>query len=247
MLHKVAASEGMMLPESLAARIAEHSEGNLRKALLTMEATKAKKYLTLSFLLTHSHLYPCSFLHSFSAGDCFVLIDCCFVFSLSDTRYPFVDNQSVEKNDWEEYIDQLASFILQEQSPARLLAVRAKLYELLSHCIPASLILKKLAFELCKSIDGPLKLAVSKEAAFYASLFSLSFDRMACIYFYLSCSNHSIPLHAHMIGTPHDPRDKNDLPSRSFCCKVYEHLQALFNGIGRLLICFALICFIPIE
>lgn len=32
--------------------------------------------------------------------------------------------------------------IVQEQTPGRILEVRAKLYELLSHCIPATVILK---------------------------------------------------------------------------------------------------------
>ena len=32
--------------------------------------------------------------------------------------------------------------IIQEQSPARVMEVRAKLYELLSHCIPPSIIIK---------------------------------------------------------------------------------------------------------
>ena len=36
--------------------------------------------------------------------------------------------------------------IVQEQSPARVMEVRAKLYELLSHCIPPSVVLKVRAF-----------------------------------------------------------------------------------------------------
>ena len=32
--------------------------------------------------------------------------------------------------------------IIQEQSPARVMEVRTKLYELLSHCIPPSVVLK---------------------------------------------------------------------------------------------------------
>jgi replication factor C subunit 3/5 len=44
--------------------------------------------------------------------------------------------------DWEEFIVLLAKEIAEEQSPRRLLAVRAKLYELLSHCIPPEVIFK---------------------------------------------------------------------------------------------------------
>ncbi|KAG9575050.1 P-loop containing nucleoside triphosphate hydrolase protein, partial [Aureobasidium melanogenum] len=44
--------------------------------------------------------------------------------------------------DWEALIAQVADEILAERSPARILQVRAKLYDLLTHCIPASTILK---------------------------------------------------------------------------------------------------------
>lgn len=44
--------------------------------------------------------------------------------------------------DWEALISQIADEILAERSPARILQVRAKLYDLLTHCIPASTILK---------------------------------------------------------------------------------------------------------
>jgi hypothetical protein len=44
--------------------------------------------------------------------------------------------------DWEEYIIQVAKEITEEQSPKRLLLVRSRLYELLSHCIPPEIILK---------------------------------------------------------------------------------------------------------
>lgn len=48
----------------------------------------------------------------------------------------------VAKPDWETYCAKVADLILQEQSPQRLLDVRAKIYELLSHCIPPAVVLK---------------------------------------------------------------------------------------------------------
>lgn len=48
----------------------------------------------------------------------------------------------VARPDWETYCAKVADLILQEQSPQRLLEVRAKLYELLSHCIPPAVVLK---------------------------------------------------------------------------------------------------------
>lgn len=49
---------------------------------------------------------------------------------------------SIAKPDWETYCHKVADMIVQEQSPARVMEVRAKLYELLSHCIPPTIVLK---------------------------------------------------------------------------------------------------------
>jgi len=73
----------------------------------------------------------------------------------------------IERTDWESYIAQLATDITREQSPQKLLAARDKLYELLINCIPAEVILKTLALELCKNLDDELKYDVIEAAAFY--------------------------------------------------------------------------------
>lgn len=44
--------------------------------------------------------------------------------------------------DWEALISIIAKEIIEERTPARILQVRAKLYDLLTHCIPATTILK---------------------------------------------------------------------------------------------------------
>lgn len=44
--------------------------------------------------------------------------------------------------DWEALIELIAKEMIEERSPARILQVRAKLYDLLTHCIPATTILK---------------------------------------------------------------------------------------------------------
>lgn len=44
--------------------------------------------------------------------------------------------------DWEALISQIADEIMAEHTPARIVQVRAKLYDLLTHCIPATTILK---------------------------------------------------------------------------------------------------------
>lgn len=48
----------------------------------------------------------------------------------------------VAKADWETYCGKIADAIVQEQSAQKLLEVRGKIYELLSHCIPPIVVLK---------------------------------------------------------------------------------------------------------
>lgn len=87
--------------------------------------------------------------------------------------------------DWEALIDVIAKDIVDERTPARILQVRAKLYDLLTHCIPATTILKvplraeflhcrcadhhsqTLTFKLMPRIDDSLKADVVKWSAFY--------------------------------------------------------------------------------
>ena len=76
-------------------------------------------------------------------------------------------DQPVTKTDWEMYIAQLATDLIQEQSPAKLMAAREKLYELLVNCIPANVILKTLVQELTRNLDNSLKKEIFEWAAFY--------------------------------------------------------------------------------
>ena len=81
--------------------------------------------------------------------------------------YPFTGDQAIEAPDWESYVIAIAHDISREQSPQRLLATREKLYELLTKCIPADVILKTLTRELLKNLDDELKTEVLHWAAFY--------------------------------------------------------------------------------
>lgn len=77
------------------------------------------------------------------------------------------ENTPIPPPDWEELIGQIAVDIIAERSPARILQVRAKFYDLLSHCIPATLILKTLTFKLVPKVDNSLKSEIVKWSAFY--------------------------------------------------------------------------------
>lgn len=69
--------------------------------------------------------------------------------------------------DWEVLIEQIAQDCIAERSPAQILKVRAKLYDLLSHCIPATMVLKVLCFRLVEKVDPLIKKDVVRWAAFY--------------------------------------------------------------------------------
>ncbi|XP_060177689.1 replication factor C subunit 3 isoform X1 [Lycium barbarum] len=123
-LEFIAKKEGLQLAQGFAARIAEKSNRNLRRAVLTFETCRVQ-------------------------------------------QYPFTNNQAIPPMDWEQYVSEIASDIMKEQSPKRLFEVRGKLYELLTNCIPPEIILKRLLFELLKKLDSELKHEVCHWAAHY--------------------------------------------------------------------------------
>ncbi|KAJ4877669.1 Replication factor C subunit 3 [Raphanus sativus] len=93
-------------------------------------------------------------------------------------NYPFTDNQVISPMDWEEYVAEIATDMLREQSPQSLFQVRGKVYELLVNCIPPEVILKfsnktqiycthRLLHELLRKLDSELKLEVCHRAAYY--------------------------------------------------------------------------------
>eukprot|EP01089_Gocevia_fonbrunei_P019401 TRINITY_DN6862_c0_g1_i1.p1 TRINITY_DN6862_c0_g1~~TRINITY_DN6862_c0_g1_i1.p1 ORF type:complete len:363 (+),score=52.92 TRINITY_DN6862_c0_g1_i1:67-1155(+) len=121
---KVAKRENIILPDSVAEKIAKQSERNLRRALLMFESCKVN-------------------------------------------QYPFKENLTVDIPDWESYIVKIAKDIIADQSPRQLADVRGRLYELLGHCIPPEVILKKLLLALLNDLDATIKFEVTKWAAFY--------------------------------------------------------------------------------
>ncbi|XP_068786187.1 replication factor C subunit 3 [Struthio camelus] len=82
-------------------------------------------------------------------------------------QYPFTPDQDIPEMDWEVYLRETANAIVSQQTPQRLLEVRGRLYELLTHCIPPEIIMKGLLSELLNNCDGQLKGEVAQMAAFY--------------------------------------------------------------------------------
>ena len=58
------------------------------------------------------------------------------------SRPDLSSNITIAKPDWETYCIKVAEMIVKQQTPEQVMAVRGKLYELLSHCIPPTVILK---------------------------------------------------------------------------------------------------------
>ncbi|XP_032811165.2 replication factor C subunit 3 [Petromyzon marinus] len=82
-------------------------------------------------------------------------------------QYPFSAEQEIPETDWEVYLRETATAIINQQSPQRLLEVRGRIYELLTHCIPPEVIVKGLLTELLSNCDGQLKADVTQMAAYY--------------------------------------------------------------------------------
>jgi replication factor C subunit 3/5 len=129
-LQAVAKRENFSVPDELALRLAKSSERNLRKAILSLEATRMRALV---------------------AGS----------------KVSLAADTPVVRTDWEEYIAAIAGQITREQTPTALLRVRERLYELLSHCIPAPLILRTLVLSLISKCDDSVRIPAVRWAAEY--------------------------------------------------------------------------------
>lgn len=112
-LEFIGKKEGLQIPPEFAARVATKSNRSLRRAILLFEACRVKQLSTK-----------------------ILLVDCCYFVSLIQFvpcdlfpapinyvyhgyRYPFTNNQVIPPMDWEEYVFEIASDIMKEQSPKR--------------------------------------------------------------------------------------------------------------------------------
>ncbi len=118
-IQNVAKKEGCTLPDELAERIAEKSGRNLRYV-----------HILLHILV----LEICSNIR-LRCRRAILMTQACRV-----QQYPFTSDQEVAELDWEKYLGETAQQIVLEQTPKKLLEVRGRLYELLTHCIPPDVI-----------------------------------------------------------------------------------------------------------
>jgi replication factor C subunit 3/5 len=141
--------------------------------------------------------------------------------------------------DWEALIEVIAKEIVDERSPARILQVRAKLYDLLTHCIPATTILKvsreitdmmfrlsrltmviqTLTFKLMPKLDDSLKTEVVKWSAFYEHRIRTGSVSSQHHGFYKTAPNNLSFIESHF-------------PPRGVCRQIHEDIRRPFDGHG---------------
>ncbi|KAL4350859.1 hypothetical protein AHAS_Ahas10G0184100 [Arachis hypogaea] len=139
-LEFIGKKEGLHLPPGFASRIAEKSNRNLRRAILSFETCRVQ-------------------------------------------QYPFTNKQAIPPMDWEEYISEIPSDIMKEQSPKvshtympyRLFLVRGKVYELLINCIPPEIILKEHRMRLGQKAIFHIEAFVAKFMSIYKSFLISTF------------------------------------------------------------------------
>ncbi|KAK4053360.1 Replication factor C (RF-C) subunit [Microbotryomycetes sp. JL221] len=140
-LDYAANKELILLPDHVATLLAKLSRGNLRRALLSLEA----------LFVQDPSFHSISPQHTLLTGE---------------GAKPS-DLDSVPRPDWEKYAGKVAEKILSDQSPERLLEVRGMLYELLVHCIPPTLVISSITKRLLERVDEDVKSEVAYWAAFY--------------------------------------------------------------------------------
>ncbi|RVW90329.1 Replication factor C subunit 3 [Vitis vinifera] len=101
-LEFIAKKEGLQLPSGFATRIAEKSNRSLRRAILSFETCRVQQLSSLTPFINQWQFHLC------------------FLWYLYGYRYPFTNNQAMPPMDWEEYVSEIASDIMKEQSPKRL-------------------------------------------------------------------------------------------------------------------------------
>lgn len=158
LLREVCQKEHLQCSDALLDRLVNQSAGNLRRALLCLEAARVRAGATTT--MSHSATSATATSSSSSA--------------LTQSALTTLSDQApLPLPDWLEMIDACARMICQEQSPARLLLVRSKLYELLSNCIPQTVILRCLTVSLLRRCDDCIKTRVCELSAEYDARMSL--------------------------------------------------------------------------
>lgn len=135
-LNDAAEKQRWDLHTGLNMRIAKESGRNLRRALLMFEAIYAQKYSLILPRDSYSFFLFFFFFESLTS----ILMKC---------SQEVTDRTPIPPPDWEALIEVIANEIIEERSPQRIMHVRARLYDLLTHCIPPTTIIRVSSVCVC--------------------------------------------------------------------------------------------------
>lgn len=93
----------------------------------------------------------------------YLLVDCAR--NVNQAGSSSFDINKVMAGSWEDGVDWIVSAMISEQTPRKLLEVRNKLYDLLSLCIPADAVLKKLTREIIAKVPDKIHCDIISAAA----------------------------------------------------------------------------------
>lgn len=102
----------------------------------------------------------------------YLLVDCARNINQATSSAGF-DIKKTMAGSWEDGVDWIVSAMIAEQTPRKLLEVRNKLYDLLSLCIPADAILRKLTREIMSKVPEKIHQDVISAAAHASHLLRL--------------------------------------------------------------------------
>jgi len=84
-----------------------------------------------------------------------------------DTGGKITAQTPIKSYPWEMFIDNICDDITREQRPANLNSARTKLYELITNCIPPTIIMRRLTSRIMQNTDDSLKMKIAYWAAFH--------------------------------------------------------------------------------
>ncbi|OMJ17484.1 Replication factor C subunit 3 [Smittium culicis] len=158
-------STGNIIPplqsRCLMIRVPAPSSEDVSKVLLSIASTE-------NFQLSEKLATRISHVSNQNLRKAVLLLEASYV-----SNYPFTDDMELPLPDWEVAIVKLAKKLLSSQSPMVVMEARTSLYELLTHCIPPSVILKQLALYLVDHVDETMKPEIISIASQYEERLNL--------------------------------------------------------------------------
>jgi replication factor C subunit 3/5 len=137
-----------------------------------------------------------------------------------DTRVPPAD--------WELVIGKIADDIVRSHTVATLLSIRGTFYELISHCIPAPVILKTLTFDILRRASPAVCGDIVETAAFYVCIYLLAGSLRFLVHFGFFCRSST----NRFLGSQTTTWKQGDFPFGGICCENHEIIRRVSGVTG---------------